>query len=131
MCLLSTMPRPDIPKSYKETVETIHKQKTEFEANSFQEALSTVISLAEENLARHNTKHRDGFKIEIDGNRSQITLEPNRESKLKFECFTKGDPPNTAILDTGVAWIGQDSIEEAIEDVQEVKSCYLGLTTGK
>lgn len=128
---MSTMPRPDIPQPQKEAVERIHKEKTEFEANSFQEALSTVISLAEEGLARHHTEYRDGFRIEIDEDRSRITLEPSTESKLEFEYFAKGDPPHTAILDTGVAWIGQDSIVETIEGVQEVGKCYLGLTTGE
>lgn len=128
---MGTMPRPDIPQPQKEAVERIHEEKAEFDANSFQEALSTVISLAEESLTQRHTKHRDGFKIEIDEDRSRITLEVSTESSLEFEYFAKGDPPHTAILDTGVAWIGRDPIEETIEDVQEVGKCYLGLTTGE
>lgn len=66
---MGTMPRPEIPQSQKEAVEMIHEEYTEFESNSFQEALSTVISLAESALARHHTEHRDGFRIEIDEDR--------------------------------------------------------------
>jgi hypothetical protein len=124
------MPRPEIPHSQKERVETIHQEKTEFEANSFQEALSTVINLAEESLAQHRTQHSEGFEIEIDENRSRISLEPEEQSSLEFEYFAKGDPPHTTILDTGVAWIGRNPIEEAIEVVPEVENCSIGLTTG-
>ncbi len=125
------MPRPHIPQSQKETVEKIHREKTEFEANSFQEALSTIIRLAEESPTRHRTELRDGFRIEIDEERSQITLEPSKDSRPEFEYFSKGDPPHTTILDTGVVWIGQDPIEETIENIPEVRKCYLKLTTGE
>ncbi|WP_435066085.1 hypothetical protein [Halobaculum sp. EA56] len=124
------MARPKIPQSQKEAVETIHEERTGFAANSFQEALSTVVNLAKESLDRYHTEQRGSFEIEINGSRSRITFKPTEASKLEFEHFAKGDPPQTAILDTGIAWIGQDTLEEEIEDIQDVETCYIAVTTG-
>ena len=46
--LTTSMPRPNVPERLIEEVESLHEARREYPANSFQEALATVIDMATE-----------------------------------------------------------------------------------
>lgn len=61
---------------------------------------------------------------------TEIRFQPQTESQVQFKYFAKGDPPNTAYLDTGNTVIGADEIEEELSDINGIERCLVPNTTG-
>lgn len=127
------MARPNIPGELKNHVEELHERAKGYPPKSFQEGVETISSLAEESLSDKSRNRLGLFLIEAFESQGTTTLvvRPKGDSEIEFEYFQKGDPPNTAILDTGISWIGQDPIEESLEEMDPIESANIAVTKGE
>lgn len=125
--------RPEIPEGLERRIEDVYEQagyktKSELVRDAARQHVNDL------EAKHHVTKQlkRDLFQyriVEHEHKGPEIRLAPQQGSQLRFKYFDKGDPPHTTILDTGNTWVGQDDIEEAVQEVQGVDRCGV-LTKG-
>lgn len=84
---------------------------------------------------------RDAFSYTIDRGGvggPEIRLIPNPESPIRFEYVHVGDPPHTTILDTGIAFIPEETpagrnipgLKDTLEDIEGIERANV-LTAGR
>lgn len=109
------MPRPELPEVLKENVEQLHEQHRGYSANSFQEALSTVVSLAEESNRTSTPREKLPFQYDVEDRGSFVVLhlKPGPETE-----WTKDG------LQVGKATIKFDRIHESLKKIEGVRNAH-------
>ncbi len=109
------MPRPELPEVLKQKVEQLHEQHQGYSANSFQEALSTVVSLAEGSDSTTTPREKLPFEYDVEDQGSFIILhlKPGPETE-----WTKQG------LEVGKATIKFDRIHESLKKIEGVRNAH-------
>ncbi len=109
------MPRPEIPGVMKQKVEQLHERHRGYSANSFQEALSTVLDLAEESIRTTKPQKKLPFQYRVEdrGSFSILHLIPEPATE-----WTKQG------LEIGKVTIEFDCIHSALQEIRGVRNAH-------
>lgn len=97
----------------KDQVEELHQRHSNYSANSFQEALRTVLDLAEQSLENEGFDRKLLFEYEVEDsmNRTKIYFEPRSDSQIEY---------SDGKLQTPKAEINPETISERLKQIDGV-----------
>lgn len=125
--------RVQIGQQLEGRIEKVYKQAGySRKGDVVREATRKLVNELEAEYLTQEQSVRDAFSYSI--NRGGvggpvIRLSPKQDSPIRFEYFSKGDPPHTTILDTGNTYIPEEApagsslhgIVDALEQIEGVE----------
>lgn len=92
------MPRPDVPEVMKTRVEDLHEQHRGYDANTFQEALSTVLDLAEQAAREGAVDKKLPFQFDVKDTSEATILNFVPDPDSEIERTNKGLETEKAVI---------------------------------